>query len=143
MSYRYLDDIATADVAFLAQGSTLEAVFVSAADATLQTMVDNVSAIQVCCQRTVALKADDIGLLLFNYLQEIIYFKDAERLLLTPGPVAIQALPGGYELKAVFQGEGIDPQRHHFIVDIKAVTMHLFRVTQTALGWEAVVVLDI
>jgi len=43
----------------------------------------------------------------------------------------------------VLEGEAIEPQKHRLIVDVKAVTMHLFRVTKTTQGWEAVVVLDI
>ncbi|MFA5260583.1 MAG: archease [Candidatus Omnitrophota bacterium] len=143
MPFRYLDDVATADIAFLAQGPTLETLFRSAAEATIHVMVDNVQSIQPRCQRTVVLTADDIELLLFNFLQEIIYFKDAEKLLLIPGSITIQSCSGGYDLKSVLQGEGIEPQRHHLIVDIKAVTMHLFRVTQHSQGWEAQVVLDI
>ncbi|HOY08452.1 MAG TPA: archease [Candidatus Omnitrophota bacterium] len=143
MSFRYLDDIATADIAFLAQGPSLETLFQSAAEATVLVMVDNLKSIQPRCQRTVGFQADDVESLLFNFLQEIIYYKDAEQLLLVPDAIMIQTCPGGYDLKSVLRGEGIEPRRHHLIVDIKAVTMHLFRVTPNAQGWEALVVLDI
>ena len=143
MPYHYLADVATADIAFLAQGPSLEVLFKSAAEATLHVMVDNLSAVHPRCHRNVVLAADDIELLLFNFLQEIIYFKDAEKLLLAPGPITIRSRSGGYGLEAELQGEAIDPQRHHLIVDIKAVTMHLFRVTRISQGWEALVVLDV
>jgi len=143
MPFRYLDDIATADIAFMAQGASLEILFRSAAEATLGVMVDNIPALRSRVRRTVVLKADDVEFLLFNFLQEIIYFKDAEKLLLIPGPIMIQPCPECYHLEAVLEGEAIEPQKHRLIVDVKAVTMHLFRVTKTTQGWEAVVVLDI
>ena len=40
-------------------------------------------------------------------------------------------------------GEVIDRERHELLVDVKAVTMHHFKVEETAEGWTATVVLDI
>ena len=45
MPYRYLEDIATADVAFEAWGDTLEEMFVAAADATMNVMVSDLDTI--------------------------------------------------------------------------------------------------
>jgi len=69
MPFRYLDDIATADIAFMAQGASLEILFRSAAEATLGVMVDNIPALRSRVRRTVVLKADDVEFLLFNFLQ--------------------------------------------------------------------------
>ena len=46
MSYTYLEDIAIADIAFLATGRTLEEVFLAAADATVNVMVEDLTTIQ-------------------------------------------------------------------------------------------------
>ena len=46
-------------------------------------------------------------------------------------------------LHATAIGEQLDPQRHQMRVDVKAVTLHRFRVEQTEQGWEAFVILDI
>ncbi len=40
-------------------------------------------------------------------------------------------------------GEKIDSGKHDLVVDVKAVTLHRFRVEKTQRGWEAVVILDI
>ena len=46
MSYEYLEDMATADVAFRASGATLEELFQSAAKATTNVMVENLDSIR-------------------------------------------------------------------------------------------------
>ncbi|NTU48413.1 MAG: archease, partial [Syntrophobacteraceae bacterium] len=45
MPYEFLDDIATADVAFQAWGKTLEEMFVSACEATINVMVSDLASI--------------------------------------------------------------------------------------------------
>ena len=39
-------------------------------------------------------------------------------------------------------GEVFDPERHHLVEDLKAVTYHNLRVEETAAGWRAVIVFD-
>ena len=82
-------------------------------------------------------------MLLFNFLQELVYYKDAEQLLLRVGQVAIAARSGSVFLTAMAHGERLDPDRHQLRVDVKAVTLHRFSLQQTMHGWEAVVILDI
>ena len=43
MPYEYLEDVATADIAFRAWEPTLEGVFVAAADATMNVMVEDLA----------------------------------------------------------------------------------------------------
>ena len=81
-------------------------------------------------------------MLLFNLLQEIIFLKDAEQLLLRIESVEI-GYDGLYFLKAIGRGEQIDRGKHELIVDVKAVTLHMFKVEQTLRGWDAFIILDI
>ena len=46
-------------------------------------------------------------------------------------------------LEATGAGEPLDPARHSQRVDVKAVTLHHFALSQTPRGWEAHVILDI
>jgi SHS2 domain-containing protein len=46
-------------------------------------------------------------------------------------------------LEAIACGEILDPERHHPRVDVKAVTLHHFRLERTDRGWRASVILDI
>src|SRR5207248_3696974 len=82
MPYHYLEEIGTADIAFEATGRDLPELFKDAADATTNVMIDNVDAIEPRETRHIELSNDEIDMLLFDFLQELIYLKDAERLLL-------------------------------------------------------------
>ncbi len=143
MPYRYLEDISLADAAFEAKGRTLPELFTSAALATTNVMVRNLEAVEPKVERSVALEAEDVEQLLYKFLQEIIYYKDAEMLLFGKYDVSIHSVDGQYELKAKFYGEKLDMKKHNLIVDVKAVTWHKFEVKKTKSGWKAVVVLDI
>jgi SHS2 domain-containing protein len=143
MPYRYLDDIATADVAFEASGETLEEMFAAAAAATMNVMVSDLDTIADVVHRPLRVTAEELDMLLFELLQELIFYKDAERLLLRVSSVNIQAQHGHFMLSANACGEEIDPAKHDLIVDVKAVTLHRFKVEQTSRGWEAFVILDI
>ena len=141
--YEFLDDIAIADIAFRARGADLAALIASAARATVATMVEEFDTIRPSQSRPVELQAGDAGLLLFDFLQELIYYKDAERLVLLPAGVTIDTGDDGYHLRAELRGEPIDPARHPVNADVKAVTMHRFEVLEKEDGWEAMVVLDV
>jgi SHS2 domain-containing protein len=143
MPYEFLDDVATADMAFCAWGETQEETFVTAATAVLQVMVENLDAIRPCQERQITVEHEALDLLLFNFLQEFVYYKDAEQLLLEVAQVEIARHAGRYRLTATARGERLDPARHHLRVDVKAVTLHRFRLQQSARGWEALVILDI
>jgi len=143
MSYEFLEDIAIADIAFRAWGKDLGELFVAAGDATLNAMIDNLEAIKLKETRTFSLENDELDLLLFNFLQELIYYKDSEQLLLRVQQVQIDEKNGTQHLSAVAQGEKLDPQRHQQRVDVKAVTLHRFELEKTDEGWTAMAILDI
>ena len=143
MPYEFLDDIATADVAFMASGQTQEEMFRAAADAFLNVMLPDIEKLEPEVTQTIHVQADDMEMLLFQYLQELIFLKDAGKLLLRVNRVDIQDQSNKFILEAQASGEPIDPDRHDLSVDIKAVTLHRFGIRQTNDGWEATVVLDI
>jgi SHS2 domain-containing protein len=142
-SYRYLENIATADIAFEARGDTLEDLMVAAADATMNVMVDDLDSIIDRVRRPIAVQAAEPDMLLYALLEELVYRKEAERLLLRVPHVTIDERDGAYALNAEAYGEMLDPARHDLLVDVKAVTLHRFLVERTDFGWRAVVVLDI
>ncbi|HPL64016.1 MAG TPA: archease [Syntrophales bacterium] len=93
--------------------------------------------------RAIRLAETDLEMLLFDYLQEFVYFKDAEELILRPGPLHIGLRESIYSLEADAAGEILDPERHHPLVDVKAVTFHRVSLKETGEGWRAFVILDI
>jgi SHS2 domain-containing protein len=141
--YRYVPEIAIADVAFEAWADTLEELFRAAGDATMNVMVGDLATIATHETRTLRLADTELDLLLFQLLQELIYFKDAERLLLRIHELEIRRINGEYRLQAQARGEELDPSRHDLVVDVKAVTLHRFCVEPTPQGWKAAVILDI
>ena len=143
MPYHYLEEIGTADIAFEATARDLPELFSDAADATTNVMIDNIEAIRSRQTRRIELSNDKLDMLLFDFLQELIFLKDAERLLLRIRQVQIADRDKMLLVKAMAEGETLDPERHHQRADVKAVTLHNFTVEQTDVGWKARVLLDI
>ncbi len=143
MPYEFLEDIATADIAFRAWGKNLEELFQAAGDATINVMIDNLEAIELKEQRTFRLENDQLDMLLFNFLQELIYYKDSEQLLLRSQQIQVEKKNVNHQLTAITQGEKLDSKRHQQRVDVKAVTLHRFQLEKTDQGWTAMVILDI
>lgn len=142
--YHYLEDIAIADVAYEVHTTSLPALFREAAEALMQVQVGRLEDIKRATVVKIEAADEHLDMLLHKLLQELIYYKDAKRLLLVVESVEIEESPEGrWELKAEAAGEEIDPERHELLADVKAVTMHRFEVAQTAEGWKATVVLDI
>ncbi|MCC6501614.1 MAG: archease [Deltaproteobacteria bacterium] len=143
MSYRYIGEIATADIAFEATGESLEEVFIAAAEALTNVMIDEPDKIERKEKVEVRLENADAEMLLFDFLGELVYYKDARRLFLRVDEIRITKEDSGYGLSAVLSGEAPDPEKHQLGADVKAVTLHMFALEQTDNGWKATVVLDI
>lgn len=143
MPYKYLDDIAIADVAFEAWGTTLEELFTAAAEATMNLMVADLATIASREKRKIELEDESLDLLLFNLLQELIFYKDADKLLLRMEKVQLKQIDGVFRLEAEAYGEELDPHKHQLGVDVKAITLHRFQVKKTPEGWQADVIVDV
>lgn len=143
MPYRYLEDVTTADIAFEATGGNLEELIVAAADATLNVMVENLDAVLARERRRLELTDKDLDLLLVNFLQEIVFHKDAEQLLLRVSSCRLTRTRSCFRVVAEAYGERLDPSRHEQRVDVKGVTLHQFNLERTADGWRVRVILDV
>lgn len=143
MTYRYLDDIAPADIAFEAQGKTKEELFTACAEAAMNVMVEDLGTIAPQQRKRIALKEETLEMLLLNFLQEFIYYKDAQNLLLRASKVQIRRQDNHFALQAEACGEPLRSEKHRPIIDVKAVTMHQLKVEETPKGWKARVVLDV
>ncbi len=115
----------------------------AAADATANVMIEDLSAIRPAVHRPLRLRNESLDMLFFDFLNEIVYLKDAEQLLVRVPEVHIVSGPGGHALEAIAAGEPLDPARHATRVDVKAVTLYRFGLRQLATGWEATVILDV
>ncbi len=133
---------ATSDLSFLAQGPTIEAAFSAAAQALLAATVEEPKAVERHERRSMLLEEPDLELLLVRFLNELVYLRDAEDLLLHPERVEI-VCDGSAQLRADLAGERIDRDRHALVSDVKAVTAHGLRVAKTTEGWTTTATLDV
>ena len=143
MPYRFHDELSTADVAFEAWGETLEELFVSSAAALLRTMTAAPELVARLEELTIRLEHEELDLLLWSFLQELIFYKDARRMLLHADTVRVEHREEAYSLEAQVSGERIDAGRHRLLVDVKAVTLHRYQVAFKDNLWKAGVVLDV
>lgn len=141
--WRFVEDVSVADIAFEATGRDLAELLTEAARATTATMVRDLASVEPREERRVEVEARDAERLLHKFLQELVYYKDAELLLMASAEVRVEELPGKLRATATLRGEKLDPARHEQVVDVKAVTWHRFRVERAQEGWRALVVLDI
>lgn len=143
MPYKYLEDVAIADVAFVAEGKTIKELFESSGFALTNVMIKDFGQIEQKVEKCFEIEALDIEMLLFNFLQELIFYKDAERLLFNKFELDIEQREDGWHLGAKAYGEEIDREKHELLADAKAVTLHNFKVEETAKGWMALVIVDV
>jgi len=143
MPFRFLEDIATADVAFEAWGATREEVFSSCAAALLRTMIEEPEEVAHSKEIQIHLEREELDLLLFAFLNELVFHKDARRLLLHADDVVIMERDGVFHLDAVVRGEEIVPERHKMLVDVKAITLHHFSLVKAGNLWKATVIVDV
>jgi protein archease len=143
--YRFLSNIALADVAFVVRADSLPSLFESAARALTEVMVDRKTVVGRIGRRF-ELRSPTVDRLLYDFLTELIVIKDVDSLLFKDYRVSIASARAEQRLACEMRGEEIDRERHALRNDVKAVTMHMFgvkRAREKAGRWEATVVLDI
>lgn len=143
LSYRFVEGLTQADVAFEASGKTLEELFESAANAFTESIVRDLGTIENKKSVKLDMQAENEERLLHDFLEELVYFKDADRIVFCKYELKISKDKGMFLLDAVLFGETIDPEKHPIIVDVKAVSWHKFRLEKSASGWKSQVILDV
>lgn len=143
MPYKFLENVAIADVAFEVRAQTINGLFEDCARAMTNVMIRDLSDLSQKVVRKFSMVAVNIENLLFNFLNELVYYKDVDFLLFGKFKVNIRKKEDGFEMKCIAYGDKIDPKKLKPVVDVKAVTMHMFEVKKTQRGWWARIVLDI
>ena len=141
MSYKFIEDVSIADVAFEAEAKTLEELLIEGAKATFEVMV-KLEEVKPKEKREIAIEAESPEKLFFEWIGELIYLKDADYMVFSKFDVKIKK-GQKYVLQGTAWGEGIDPEKHTLNVDVKAITYHHFSVTEEKGTWKAFVILDI
>ena len=129
----------TADLGLRVHANSLQELFIDAARGLLVMHVANPNDVRPLESKTISLTADGPAYLLFDWLSELLYAFETDKLLFSDFELKID----GNNLTAICRGEPMDQTRHRMEHEVKAITYHGLRVEQTASGWEAEVIVDI
>ncbi len=129
----------TADFGIRIRADDLTGLFEEAARALFSTIVMDPATIRPRQEVTFELEADRPDDLLRDWLGELLYTSQADRLLLAEFSVRLD----GTRLTATARGEPIDPTRHELDAEIKAITYHGLKLEPAGNGWLAEVIVDI
>ena len=139
--YKFLENVAIADIAYEAYGKDLNELFENAAFAIFE-LSANLKTVEAKEKIEFELENEKIDNLLYDFLSEILFLKDSKYMVFKKVKVLIKENKK-YELKAVLEGDTINPSKQKLENDIKAVTMHMFELKKEKTQWKATVVVDI
>jgi SHS2 domain-containing protein len=132
----------TADLGVEVRAATLDGIFADAAAGLCDAITDRAS-VEPRRERTFALRAEALDLLLVGWLEELLYHFDTSGELYAGGEAAVEEHAGGWSLHARMRGETFDADRHPLKVQVKAITYHGLEVARDGEGWRARVLFDI
>lgn len=141
-TYWFLDH--TADVLFQASAKDLNELFRQAGRATFATMTD-LEVVQETETRIFQIEANSPEYLLFDFLDELLMYKDSELLFFSDFSVKVtqNQETKKWQCHAECKGDVAQEGVHDRKLDVKAITLHLFEVKQEKDGWTCQVLLDI
>lgn len=129
----------TADLGLRIKSQNLESLFADAGRGLTSMIAANLEAIRPVREVSLRIEGTRRDDLLFDWLTEILYLFESERLLLND--FSLQFDEEG--LQATARGEPLDEERHQLEHEVKAITYHELKVEQTPHGWLAEVIVDI
>jgi len=138
MKFKYLADVAIADIAFEAYGKNLNEVFENSAYAFFD-MTCNPKTVKSKIKKVINIKAENEKDLLYNFLAELIFLKDSKQLIFNKVKVIIK----NNNLQATLYGDKINYEKQELRNDIKAITFHQFNLEKTKKGYKSRIVVDI
>jgi SHS2 domain-containing protein len=139
--YRFIENVALADICYEAYGKNLNELFENAALAIFELSAE-LKSVGDKEKIDVEIEHKNLDNLLYDFLSEILFLKDSKYIVFRKVKVDIkEGKPN--KLKATLFGEGIDSKKQKLENDIKAITMHMFELKKLAKGWKARVVVDI
>ncbi len=142
MPFEYLEDEALADVAIRSTGKNLNEVFRDTAMAICNLQTD-INSLTLDITHELVLEELTLDRLLYKFLDEIIYLKDAELFFAKTVEVEIIDKIDYWRMKGKLVGCEFDYNIHQIGNDIKAITLHEFNIIEINDGWETHVIIDI
>jgi|TARA_Y100000310_G_scaffold57261_1_gene52474 SHS2 domain-containing protein len=139
--YKFLEEVALADIAYEAYGKDLNELFENAALAIFE-LSANLDTVGTSQKIEFELENARVENLLYDFLSEILFLKDSKYMVFKKVKVSIKENKK-LQLKAVLEGDTINAKKQQLENDIKAITMHMFELKKHKDGYKATVVVDI
>ncbi len=134
----------TADILFRCEAGSLERLFVQAGLAIGETTT-RLNTIEEIEERLITGKNKNLEYLLFDFLDDLLFYKDTELLIFKKFEIKINKEGSEeYKLTCKATGEKLQEGKHERTIDIKAITMHMFEVKKVSSEkWSCQVLVDI
>jgi SHS2 domain-containing protein len=137
MSYETFEH--TADLGLRVRAADLNSLFTEAAAGLFSMIATGLDPARAADLVRFELAASAIDLLLFDWLNELLYVYESRRLLLSRFEVQV----ADNWLSAVAYGEPVDRTRHALEHEVKAITYHGLKVERAGQDWLAEIIVDI
>jgi len=129
----------TADIGIIAYGKTLEELFENAAYG-LFSIITDIGTVEPKDKYELSVSAMDEEELLISWLNELIYFWEVKRILVSKFKVSILS---SSHLEGMLYGENFNSKLHKIEHLVKAVTYYDFKLESYEKGWKVQVILDV
>jgi len=139
MPYKFLPH--TADAMFKVEAKSIEQLFLDSAKA-LNAIQVNLKTLEKKIKKEITLKNENLEMLLFDFLQELVFIKDTNQLLFKDFKIKIEKNKD-YKLFAQCYGDKIKPEKQELLTDAKAITLENFRLWKENGLWKATVIVDV
>ena len=142
-AFHFLDDVATADLAFEASGNSLQELFQGATCAVIETLADPTT-VGSSWRQMIERTDEDPAELLFDWLSDLVYWKDAAGVVFSRSELTlIRQDLDCWKLRGLLYGESVNGSTQTLRADVKGITKHLYEVKQEDMRWHARVVVDV
>lgn len=142
-AFHFLDDVATADLAFDASGDSLQELFQAATCAVIEALADPIT-VGTTWRQTIERTDEDPAELLFDWLSDLVYWKDAAGVVFNRSDLTLTRQDHGcWKLTGLLYGAPVNGSVQTLRADVKGITKHLYEVKQEDMHWHARVVVDV
>jgi SHS2 domain-containing protein len=129
----------TADLGLRIRAADLNRLFEDAGRALFSAILANPESVRAVEEATFRIEGTRLDDLLVDWLGELLYTFETRKMVF--GEFDVRVDESG--ISAAARGEPIDPGRHQFDMEIKAITYHGLKVEREADGWLAEVIVDL
>jgi SHS2 domain-containing protein len=129
----------TADIGIIAYGADIKEVFANAALGLFNLMAD-LTDLDENLKREVGMSAEDIEVLLVEWLNELIYISEVDHVIFKRFEISELS---NNSIKATCFGQKLESSQHRLKREIKAATYHMLKIDKENNSYKAQIIFDI